>query len=163
MKCSTQQALKSIKILTRINDPLEILDQTSSQGRFIHRQYDNINETYERIKSQMKSSRGKLLLSIYEDRFAITGDLANEMQHRNPDKVVMIARRNDEWMVCSIRSQNISIKEILEKSLVGIDGHGGGHEHACGAGIKHGDFPKFIENMKKNIRAATAKKSKKKS
>jgi hypothetical protein len=55
-------------------------------------------------------------------------------------------------MKCSIRgSEKGNIPAALEKALVGIDGYGGGHEYACGACIKVDDFPRFIENMKKEL------------
>lgn len=160
MKCSTEDALKSMKIMTRIGNPYEILEQQTPQGRFIYDQYEKIHRIYERIKSEMKKNRGKLILYIYKEKFALTGDLANEIQYYNPDKVVLIAREKEDEMVCSIRSQNIEIRDILKKSLIGIQGHGGGHAHACGCGIKKSDFPAFIVNMKKNLKEAVAEHKK---
>jgi len=45
----------------------------------------------------------------------------------------------------------LSGDDSLEKALVGIDGYGGGHEHACGAAIKKHDFKKFIENIEAQL------------
>jgi nanoRNase/pAp phosphatase (c-di-AMP/oligoRNAs hydrolase) len=151
MKCDTQDSLKAIKILTRINDPRDILNQSNAQAKIVYSQYEKINKLYERVKSEIKPGRGKMLFHMYRERVALSQDLSTEMQFFHPNKVVIIAREKDDVIVCSLRSQKHNIREILEKSLVGIDGHGGGHDHACGAGIKKEDFPKFMENFKKNL------------
>ena len=51
----------------------------------------------------------------------------------------------------SIRSKGILIPKILEKSLVGLEGYGGGHEYACGANVKESDFVEFVKRIKNNI------------
>ena len=51
----------------------------------------------------------------------------------------------------SLRAQNINISEKLQKALIGINGYGGGHEHACGACVKKYDYPRFLNNLKKEI------------
>ena len=58
------------------------------------------------------------------------------MLYKYPKKVTMIARQNEERYILSIRSTKTKIPPILEKSLEGLDGFGGGHDFACGAGIK---------------------------
>ena len=40
---------------------------------------------------------------------------------------------------------------VLEKALDGIEGFGGGHEHACGASVPIEDFDKFIKQLRKAI------------
>ena len=151
LKQSSNEAMKSVKIMTRITDPYEILEQRTPQGKFIYKQYEKINSIYEGIKSQVKITEDRVILFEYEEKHAMTGDLSNEIQYYNPDKLIIIARRKGDDMVCSLRSENIIISDILKKSLVGIDGHGGGHEHACGACVKKADFPRFIENIHKHL------------
>ena len=51
----------------------------------------------------------------------------------------------------SLRSKEIIIRTVLEKALEGVQGYGGGHEHACGANVKKEDFDRFIENFKKQL------------
>jgi hypothetical protein len=151
MKFPSQDSIKSIKILTRITDPYEILDQTSPAGKFIYKQYQKINVLYEKILAEIKiDPDDPLILYEYTEKFALTGDLSNEIQYNNPEKIVIIARHKDDEMVCSLRSEKHNVRKILEKALVGIDGHGGGHEHACGAGIKKTDFQRFIDAIREN-------------
>ena len=70
------------------------------------------------------------------------------MYYRNPGKIVLVGRVVEGEVRFSLRSRKFVLPPLLEKALVGIDGYGGGHSHACGGGIKKGDFPKFIENFK---------------
>ncbi len=51
----------------------------------------------------------------------------------------------------SLRSTKTIINKILPKALNGLDGYGGGHEHACGGSVKKKDFTTFISNLKKLI------------
>jgi nanoRNase/pAp phosphatase (c-di-AMP/oligoRNAs hydrolase) len=70
----------------------------------------------------------------------------------NPDKVVLIARLKSDEYRCSFRSVNLKVKPLLEKALVGIDGYGGGHDHACGGSIKVSDWPKFLDNLRRELK-----------
>ena len=51
-------------------------------------------------------------------------------------------------MKCSIRSSNIILPPLVEKALVGLNGYGGGHEHACGFNIKTADFEEFVRRLR---------------
>ena len=42
---------------------------------------------------------------------------------------------------------------MLENALKGVEGYGGGHEHACGAVVKAEDFSQFVKNLEKEISA----------
>ena len=55
-------------------------------------------------------------------------------------------------MKCSIRGKDVLT--LLQKSLVGINGSGGGHPDACGAVIKEEDWERFLENLKEEMKHA---------
>jgi single-stranded DNA-specific DHH superfamily exonuclease len=151
LKYPTKDAMTAVKILTRIDDPREILDQTTPAGKYIYKKYAFFNEIYERAKSSVNITDDKLVLFEYEDKYSLTGDLANELMYHNPDKIILIARLKGGEYKCSFRSINILVRPILEKALVDIDGYGGGHEHACGGAIKTHDWEKFLENLRREI------------
>lgn len=151
LKYPSKDAMTAVKILTRIDDPHEILDQTTPAGKYIYKKFDFFNKVYERVKSEIKITEDPLILFEYEDKYSLTGDLANELMYYHPDKVVLIARLKGEEYKCSFRSTDIAIRPILEKALVGIDGYGGGHEHACGGAIKIHDWAKFLENLRREM------------
>jgi len=155
LKYPTKDALTAIKILTRIEDPHEILDQTTPAGKYIYKKYDFLNKVYERAKSEVKITDDRLIVFEYEDQYSLTADLANEIMYYNPDKIILIARLKGGEHKCSFRSTDIPIRPILEKALVGIDGYGGGHANACGGAIKTHDWEKFLENLRREIEAYT--------
>ncbi|MGV8140960.1 MAG: DHHA1 domain-containing protein [Candidatus Woesearchaeota archaeon] len=151
LKYPTKDAMTAVKILTRIENPYEILDQTTSAGKYIYKKYLFFNDIFERAKSSVKITDDSLILFEYEDNYSLTSDLANELMYHNPDKIVLIARLKGGEYKCSFRSTNLAIRPILEKALVGIEGYGGGHERACGGAIKMHDWDRFLENLRREI------------
>jgi len=154
LKGKTSDALKSVKILTRIKSPYEIINKTTSQGRFISKRAEKIEKEYQELleKALKVKSKDKILLFHYlAGKISFTKDLSNELIHRFPNKIIIVAREKSDEMKISIRGGKIIIPPILERSLQGIDGFGGGHEHACGANIKKKDFNRFIKSFKNQI------------
>ncbi|MFC1705042.1 DHH family phosphoesterase, partial [Nanoarchaeota archaeon] len=139
LKGKTGGVMKCIKIMTRIADPYEILDQTTPRGKFIYKRYEVMNEKYEALlKTAIKSvSKDKLLVFTYsEDEVSFTGDLSNELLYRYPDKIIIIGRKKSDEIRMSLRSSKIILPPVLQKALQNVSGYGGGHEHACGACVK---------------------------
>ena len=154
LKGKTSDVMKNIKILTRIESPYEILNQETAKGKFIFQRYEKINKLYiDLLDSAVKTvGKEKLLVFTYsEDKMSFTGDLANELLYRFPDRIIMVGRKKDDDVRISLRSKNILLRPILEKSLVGLEGYGGGHEYACGANVKESHFKEFIERIKNNM------------
>ncbi len=154
LKGKTSEVMKNIKVLTRIESPGEILNQETARGRFIFKRYEKIKKIYDELLETAISQAGKekFLVFIYaDDKMSFTGDLANELLHKFPSKIIIVGRKKNSDVRMSIRSKNTLIPQALEKSLAGLEGYGGGHEYACGANVKESDFKEFVERMKKNI------------
>ncbi len=154
LKGKTSDVLKNMRILTRIESPYEILNQETPKGKFIFQRYEKINKLYGSLLESAVKAAGKEKLLVFnyaDDKISFTGDLANELLYKFPDKVILIGRKKDEDIRMSIRSKNIVIPPILEKCLAGLEGYGGGHEYACGANVKERDFKEFVERIKKNV------------
>ena len=158
LKGSTGDVLKSVKILTRIKNPNEILNQETPRGKLIFKSYEKVNKNYEKLRSlalkaEAKQKKDRLLMFTYtEDRLSLTKDLANELLYMFPDKVILLGREKSGEVRCSLRSgTKTKLLEGLQRALVGIEGYGGGHEQACGAAIKKHDFKRFVENLRKEL------------
>jgi len=150
LKGKTGDVMKCIKILTRIEDPQEILQQKTARGKFIYKHFEKINQTYQALIEDALKHRtdDKILLYVYEeDKISVTADLANELSHRIEDKFIIIGRKKGDEIKLSIRWKK-KIPPVLQQALVGIDGYGGGHEYACGACIKALDFDQFVRNLR---------------
>ncbi|MBI3033125.1 DHH family phosphoesterase [Candidatus Woesearchaeota archaeon] len=154
LKGKNDDVMKSIKVLTRITDAEEILEQKTAQGKFIYKRFEKMNKEYEALLGGIGKNNiiGDLLFFSYQqNKTSMTSDLANELQYRFPGKVILMCREHGGEMKCSLRAQFLDLAKVLEKSLVGIEGYGGGHKHACGACIKSEDFERFKESLKENI------------
>jgi len=150
----TQEVKQSINILTRINDPYEILDRTTPRGKFIYKRFERSNNEYKRIlHDAIKNSivYKKIFLYTYTLKdSSYTTILANELIYKNPDKVVVIAREKDGRMKMSLRSYykgDIILPKLIDKAILGLNGKSGGHDHACGGEIDKEDFKTFIDKL----------------
>lgn len=154
LKGKTSEVNKSIKILTRIRSPNEILNQESSQGKYLYKRFEQVDQKYKLILSKAKKIKTKerLLVFVYDEQsWSFTSELAAELLHRNQSKIVIVARKKSGAMKCSLRSKKILIPPLLEKALIGIEGYGGGHELACGANIQEPDWKQFLDNLKREL------------
>ena len=154
LKGKTSEVMKSIKVLTRIGSPYEILNQETPKGKFIFQRYEKINKLYDSLldSAVKRATNEKLLVFTYSsDKMSFTGDLANELLYRFQDKIILVGRKKNEDVRMSLRSRNTLLPPILEKSLSGLEGYGGGHEYACGANLKERDFEEFVERIKSNL------------
>lgn len=155
LKGPTNEVNTSIKILTRIESPEEILKQTTPRGKKLWKKYRSINNTYETmLKTAAKTTtKNKILVHTYShEKISLTKDLANELLYQFPEKTIVVGRKKNGEVRCSLRApKGVRLDKALEKALVGVQGYGGGHEQACGAGIKEEDFERFIENLRREL------------
>jgi single-stranded DNA-specific DHH superfamily exonuclease len=158
LKGSTQDVMKCVKILTRIDSPHELLDGQTPQAKFILKRFERINALYEKLLKFAigKVSKSDLLIVTYkEDKMSFTGELSNELLYRYPDKVILVAREKSGEMKCSLRtSPGLNLQKAVEKALHGVNGYGGGHEYACGSCVKVEDFERFVEQLKEAIKTS---------
>lgn len=154
LKGNNKDVKKCVNVLTRIESPYEILDQTTPQGKYIYKRYLQVSKEYSDFLAQAekKASDDEFLIFKYRSSQSITSLLSNELLYRYPDKIIMVLRDTVDYYKGSLRSpKKIIINKILENALVGIEGHGGGHENACGIGIKKESWDLFIDQLKKEV------------
>ncbi len=153
IKGKTSDAMKCVKILTRVKSPYEILNQTTAEGKFLYKRYQSFNEIYQKLLKDAKSEITKehLFVFCYKEQTSFSSDLANELLYHNPDKFIIIAREKNGEFKMSLRSRTTPVLPRLKKALEGVDGYGGGHEYACGASVKESDFEKFKEQLRKQL------------
>ncbi len=146
---------KLVSVLMRIDDPYEILEQKTPKGKYVYKYFEKVNKQYESLlaKAIKSKSKDKFLVFLYPSgKMSFTGDLANELLYKFPDKIIIIGREKDGMVRLSLRSTGIELPKKIMNSLVDVEGHGGGHKFACGANIKKDDLQKFIDNFKKQIK-----------
>lgn len=151
-KGGMKDTMTCIKILTRIKDPYEILEQTTAQGKYVYKKYEKINKQYQALEESVVVSDGPILSFIYSgNSTSFTSDLSNELLYLHPDKFILLGREKNGEVKMSLRAANHSVLEAVQVALDGVDGYGGGHEHACGACVKKESFSKFVEQLEDHL------------
>ena len=155
LKGKTSTVQKCIKAIIQIKSPYEILNQETPQGKAIWERYAEIKEDYDGILNEVLAQKndGKLIVFTYPDNnMSFTGGLSNEMLYRFPESIIVLGRIKNGTVRCSMRSPpTVDLKKILAEALQGVEGFGGGHEHACGCSVKVEDWELFVENVKKQV------------
>jgi single-stranded DNA-specific DHH superfamily exonuclease len=151
LKGTSAEAMKSIKLLMKIKSPVELLERKSEEAGKLMDKYNKVRREYDVLLNEALSlaNDDNILLFIYpESRMSFTGDLANELVYRFPDKIIIIGRDKCGEMKLSLRSDAYNLPELIEKSVSGLSGRGGGHEHAAGAVVSSQDFQTFLGNLR---------------
>ncbi len=153
LRGDSRSVRKSIHILTKINDPLEILDGTTEEGRYLYDRYAELNKEFEKLveRAIRKKDEEPLIFLYEESQTSFTADLANELQYRFPEKFIIVGRSKSGSAKCSLRCSYLNLQEVLKTAMTGVSGTGGGHEFAVGVVIQDDTFPIFVENIKKII------------
>ncbi|HIH23928.1 TPA: hypothetical protein HA251_02740 [Candidatus Woesearchaeota archaeon] len=149
LKGSTTEARKSVITLTRIESPYEILQQTTSRGRFLWKKYERLAAGYDRMLAEAKATAAEtpesnILKYLYtDDSMTFTSELSNELLIRYPNRIILVGRKHDGNVKCSTRSKDIEMPTIVTESLKGCEGYGGGHRNACGIVVAEKDWDTF--------------------
>jgi single-stranded DNA-specific DHH superfamily exonuclease len=155
LKGSSSDAMKYVKALTRISEPIEILEPNDARGRFLLKKHKAVDEEYRKLLAEAKKAVTKdrfVVFTYHDNKMAFSSDLANEMIYHHPDKIVLIGREKSGEIKMSLRSNDTVLPPIIEKAMVGLQGYGGGHEYAAGACVKAENFSDFVDNLKNIIR-----------
>jgi single-stranded DNA-specific DHH superfamily exonuclease len=153
LKGKASDVMKSVKVLTRIKDPFEILEQKTPAGNFIYKKYNKLREKYDALMQSIKVKPDeKLVLFSYKSPdYSFSAEISNELIYKHPDKIILVVWEYGGEYKCSLRSTKIKLPPLIEKALEGVNGYGGGHDHAAGACIKIAEFEQFVENIRKQL------------
>ena len=154
LKGPTSKMNACIKVLTRIEHPDEILNQTTPPGKFLYKYYEKYRKLYDQLledASGYRNEKDDLYVFTYQsERISLTADVALELLYKNPDKVVIVAREKDGEMKLSIRARK-NIRDALQSAIQGLDAQGGGHEMACGASVNKNDWDVFLQKFRDHL------------
>ncbi len=160
LKGNKGEVKKSIKVMTRIKDPLDIVEEKTPEGKFIHKRAKEIFRHYETIMEEAESRFKKdddLLVCIYKnDKISLTSDISNELVYRYKDKLIVVGRDRNGEIKGSLRTseRNIEIEPVLGRVFERVNGRGGGHPHACGFRIYSRDKEEFLRVLREEYEKA---------
>ncbi|MEM4244602.1 MAG: DHHA1 domain-containing protein [Candidatus Nanoarchaeia archaeon] len=154
LKGKTSDVNKSIAILTKIDEPYELLNKETPRAKYLWKRAEKVEKEYKELlnKAEKWVKKDEILLFTYPSKkISLSGDLSVELSYRHPDKIIVVGREKSGEIKLSFRSRTKRIDEPLKKALTGIEGYGGGHEYTCGANIKKEDFTRFIKQFREAI------------
>ena len=158
LKGKISLVMKCVKIMTRVEDPDEILSSTTARGKFINKTIKETEEKYDELLEDAErhyKKDEKLLVFTYQDnKMSFTKEMSNELVFRHPDKIIVAGRIKSGEVKLSLRAMRYVLPPIVKKSLEGITGYGGGHEHACGSCVKEDEFEKWLGQFKDALEKA---------
>ena len=145
---------RNIELITKIKDPYELLDKKSDAGDELVRKHEKIQKDFDKlVKEATKNVKGNIIKFMYADnKYSFSSELSNYLSHKFPNKVILVCRDKGDKITCSIRSKKKSLPEIVNESVEGLDGYGGGHQHACGACISKEDFDEFYRRFEEKVK-----------
>jgi len=145
LKGKTKIVNKNISLLEKIKTPYELLNKESEEASELVENYERIEKEFEKMVIEAeKHTAGKIIKFIYgNDKYSFTAELALYLSYKFPNKFILVCRDDNDKLKCSIRGHKKELPPIVNKSLIGVRGYGGGHKYACGATIEKEDFEKF--------------------
>src|SRR3989344_1679825 len=159
LKGNASEVKKCINILTRVNNPYEILNKTTPRGKYIYERFEKINREYQRIlQDALKNSistKNILLYTYYAKEMSLSQILSNELIYKFKDKVIIVARQKDDRIRMSLRTHyksKVILPPLVKKAIEGQKGTSGGHDHACGGDIDKEDFKTFVDRLEHLIK-----------
>ncbi|MDO8556797.1 MAG: DHHA1 domain-containing protein [Nanoarchaeota archaeon] len=155
LKGKTADLQRYLSYLENINDPNEILQQTTPEGKKIWQKYERIIKEYDGLLTLALKSEDDGTLFIFKCpavETSFTSPLSNEILYRVKSKYIIIARSTNDRIMMSLRSKAEPIRPVLLKILPQLPGaYGGGHDMACGANIPASEYDHFITLIKKEL------------
>ena len=150
LKGTSKQVKTNIKVLTRITEPEEILDEKTPQGKFILKHSKKFFNNYEQVVNSICNTDEKLIAFKYQnDKMAFSSMLSNEILYKHPDKFILICREKSGFLHCSLRSKKHNVRALLNKIINEFEqAYGGGHKNACGANVLAKDYSDFVARIR---------------
>ena len=153
LKGATTNVNQNIKILSRITDPKEIIENSTSRAKFLNKHYLKHYKEYEEylIKAKKEKPKKNLYVFMYDNqKTSVTKDLANHLSYLYPKKLVIIARIKNENVILSLRWDK-SMEKIVEEASLNLNARIGGHPNAMGGTVLQTDWEEFIKRVERLV------------
>ncbi|MFQ5531054.1 MAG: DHH family phosphoesterase [Candidatus Nanoarchaeia archaeon] len=149
LKDTTTNVVKMLKFLMKVKSPYEVLEGSDKNARMIER-FEDIDKKQKKLVKRATNNvklGDAFIIFKYEGETSLTGELANELSYKFPDKTILVIYIKGPKANISMRGKD-ALKIIL-KAIHGLkDARGGGHDKAVGGQIKAEDINKFTKRVK---------------
>lgn len=149
LKDTTTNVVNMIRFMMKVSGPMDVLEENSKTKQILNR-FNEINNRYQMLMEKAREDVDKKIIYFqYGGNLSISANLANQLIHEFPNKIVIVSYINKDIANISIRgNNNTDVRSLTLKALEGIEGaSGGGHKSATGAKVNISDLPKFIKNF----------------
>jgi oligoribonuclease NrnB/cAMP/cGMP phosphodiesterase (DHH superfamily) len=156
LKDRTSNVVKMLRYLIDIKSPNELLEENNKNKTIIQR-YEFIQGRCKKLVEKaievgINKNSKEMVFFQYGGDLSLSADIANEIFHKFPDKLVVVAYLKGTRANISVRWKK-DAKKITEKAIEGLENAtGGGHKNATGAQVQIEDLPRFRESLIKYIR-----------
>ncbi|MFH1586228.1 MAG: DHHA1 domain-containing protein [Candidatus Diapherotrites archaeon] len=134
-----------------IETPKRIL---SSKFKKYKKNYDTeLKRLMKGFNAAEKYPEKQLVYYPFKSKYYIKSALVNKISQKFPKKtIILVQDRGNTNLHISARRQDFKVKvnELLENSLKGLNGTGGGHIPAAGGRVSRRDLGKFKEKLLEN-------------
>ena len=153
LKDTTTNVVSLMKFMMKVKGPMDILEENTSTKQILKR-YNEINLKYQNILKKARKSVGdKMIYFQYGGGLSLSADLANQLSHEFPEKIIIVIYLSKDTANVSLRGREIDIKKITLEAIKDIPGAiGGGHKHATGARMNLSDLPIFKERIEELVK-----------
>lgn len=145
------KVMQYVNLLEKIDSPDELLENTSKYSNEIINIYERMKRKYdailEKAVSEMNGDSRVASFLYSAGRISFTPELSTNLLYMFPSKIIIVGRVTDGRVKMSLRSKNVKLPELINKSMDGLDGYGGGHDYACGGNISQSDFSEFKSRL----------------
>ncbi|MFA7708105.1 MAG: DHH family phosphoesterase [Candidatus Pacearchaeota archaeon] len=148
LKDTTTNVVSLMKFMMKVKGPMDVLEENTSTKQILKRSSE-LNEKYQRILKKARKSIGdKMIYFQYSGDLSLSANLANQLSHEFPKKIIIVAYLSTDIANLSLRARDIDIRKITLEAIKNIPGAvGGGHEHATGARMNVSDLPLFKKRV----------------
>ena len=150
LKDKTSNVVRLLKFLIEVKTPYEVLYE-DSKNYLIYKRYKEINKKYQiLINRALSFTNKKFIFFKYSGNLSISGELANELSYRFPNKFILVVYVKGQKATLSMRGKNI--REIFLKVIKNMKGiTGGGHVDAIGGSMSLEKLDEFKKIFLKEI------------
>lgn len=151
LKDSVSNVVAMQKFLIKAKNPQDVLEETKDNYK-MHKKVTQNLKRYDQLlqKAKALADDNGVLFFRYGGDLSISSDLANELHHSFPEKIIVVAYVTGGKVNISMRGENC--REIILKAVKGLAGAGGGgHEHAVGGQVRVDDLEKFRERVEEFV------------
>lgn len=117
--------------------------------------YEKVEVEIQKMLKTDVQVAGKMVWMDFTSKYSIKSQLANILQKKHPDRVVVIAQKSEDGYRLSFRQKEdvVDLHGVLAKTMDGLKtAKWGGHPKASGATLSAEDFPKFYRRLKDGLR-----------